>query len=707
MKNPESAPPLNFIRTIIKEDVKANKHNGRVHTRFPPEPNGYLHIGHAKSICLNFGIAREFGGLCNLRFDDTNPIKEEEEYVESIKEDVRWLGFDWEDRLYFASDYFDQLYEYAIKLIQDGKAYVCDLSPEEIREYRGTLTEPGKDSPFRNRSLEENLALFERMRAGEFSDGACVLRAKIDMAAPNLNLRDPVLYRVLRAAHQRTGRKWCIYPMYDFTHGQSDSIERITHSLCTLEFEDHRPLYDWFIQHLNIFAPQQIEFARLNLSYTVMSKRKLMQLVQGGHVSGWNDPRMPTLSGMRRRGYTPEAIRTFCERIGLAKKESTVDISLLEYCLREDLNKRARRVMAVLHPLRVVIDNYPEEKVEYVDAQNNPEDPAAGLRQVPFSKVLYIEQDDFREDPPKKFFRLAPGREVRLKHAYYITCQRVVKDEKTGEAVELHCSYDPETRGGWSQDGRKVKGTLHWVSAAHAIPAEVRLYDHLFTTPNPADPKQGPDFTAFLNPKSLEVIPACQVEPGLAEARPGEHFQFLRLGYFCIDAVDTRPDRPVFNRTVTLRDTWAKVQKAQGSSPGSQKSSKAPEADTTKKGVPSTSQDEGIQPIGEEITIEDFSKVDLRVAVVREAALVEGARKLIRLMVDMGEGRLRQVFSGIRSAYDEPEILVGRKVIVVANLKPRKMKFGLSEGMVLAGAGKDRLGIAIVEGDVQPGDKVL
>ncbi len=704
MNHPESAPSLDFIRTIITEDMKANKNGGRVHTRFPPEPNGYLHMGHAKSICLNFGVAKEFGGLCNLRFDDTNPTKEEEEYVASIQEDVRWLGFDWENRLYYASDYFDQLYEYALQLIKDGKAYVCDLGPEEIRAYRGTLTEPGKDSPYRTRSIEENLALFERMRAGEFADGACVLRAKIDMASPNLNLRDPVLYRVLHAPHQRTGNKWCIYPMYDFTHGQSDSIEGITHSLCTLEFEDHRPLYDWFIRQLKIFAPRQIEFARLNLSYTIMSKRKLLELVRGGHVSGWNDPRMPTLSGMRRRGYTPEAIRTFCDRIGVAKKESMVDIGLLEHCLREDLNQRALRVMAVLHPLRVVIDNYQEEQEEYLDAENNPEDPAMGSRKIPFSRVLYIEQEDFREDPPKKYFRLAPGREVRLKHAYYIRCDRVVKDEHSGEVLELHCTYDPKTRGGWSKDGRLVKGTLHWVSAAHAADAEVRLYDHLFVAPNPADPKEGADFTSLLNPKSLEAITSCKIEPSLAAAGPGTHFQFLRLGYFCVDAVDSSPDRPVFNRTVTLRDTWAKIEKTQPGRAGTGERSKTGEL----KGVAPLDRKGGeAVSVGKEIAIDDFARVDLRVGVVREAGLVEGAKKLIRLMVDLGEGRLRQVYSGIRSAYADPGVLVGKKVIVVANLKPRQMSFGLSEGMVLAGVGDDRLGIATVEGDLLPGDKVM
>jgi len=560
---PNSSPTLDFIRTIVEQDLKANKNDCRVHTRFPPEPNGYLHIGHAKSICFNFGLAAEYGGLCNLRFDDTNPIKEEAEYVESIKEDVRWLGFDWEDRLFYASDYFMQLYEYAVQLIKKGKAYVCDLSSEEIREYRGTLTEPGKDSPYRNRSIEENLGLFEHMRAGEFEDGSRVLRAKIDMASPNLNMRDPVMYRILRATHHRTGDKWCIYPTYDWAHGQSDSIEGVTHSICTLEFEDHRPLYDWFLDQLNVFHPRQIEFARLNLSYTVISKRKLLELVEEDHVTGWDDPRMPTISGLRRRGYTPESIRDFCERIGVAKKESTVDIALLEHCLREDLNKRAPRVMAVLCPLRVVIDNYPEDKVEELDAENNPEDSSMGFRKIPFSRELYIERDDFREDPPKKFFRLSPGREVRLKHAYYIKCVDVIKDENTGEIVELHCTYDPKTRGGWSKDGRMVRGTLHWVSAAQSLKAEIRLYDSLFGKKNPVEETDSADFKTFLNPNSLETLTSCRVEPSLANTTPGSRFQFLRKGYFCVDSVDSSRSRLVFNRTVPLRDTWAKIEKAQ------------------------------------------------------------------------------------------------------------------------------------------------
>jgi glutaminyl-tRNA synthetase len=541
--------------------LKTNKYGGRVHTRFPPEPNGYLHIGHAKSITLNFGVAAEFGGLCNLRFDDTNPTKEEVEYVESIKEDVRWLGFDWDDREFYASDYFEQLYDYAVQLIKAGKAYVCDLSPQEIREYRGTLIEPGKDSPYRNRSVEENLDLFERMRAGEFPDGARVLRAKIDMASPNLNMRDPVMYRILHATHHRTGDRWCIYPTYDWAHGQCDSIEGITHSICTLEFEDHRPLYDWFLDQLGIYHSQQIEFARLNLSFTVLSKRKLLTLVENGYVTGWDDPRMPTLSGIRRRGYTPEAIRTFCAQIGVDKNNSVVDITLLEHYIREDLNKRAPRVMAVLRPLRVVVDNYPEDLVEEMEAVNNPEDPSMGTRKVAFSRVLYIERDDFREDPPKEFYRLAPGREVRLRYAYFVKCVGVVKDEQTGEVVELHCTYDPETRGGSAPDGRKVKSTLHWVSAAHAIPAEARLYDTLFLKPNPDDVEEGQDFTANINPNSLAILKSCRVEPGLAGATPGSRYQFERLGYFCVDP-DSSPGALVFNRTATLRDEWARIEKA-------------------------------------------------------------------------------------------------------------------------------------------------
>ncbi len=560
MKN---STPSDFVRDIIDQDIETNKYDGQVHTRFPPEPNGYLHIGHAKSICLNFGIADDYGGLYNVRFDDTNPITEEVEYVESIQEDIRWLGFDWEERLFYASDYFDQLYEFAVQLIEAGKAYVDDLSTEEIRQHRGSWNKPGQNSPYRDRSVEENLDLFERMRAGEFEDGSRVLRAKIDMASPNMNMRDPIMYRVLHASHHRTGDKWCIYPMYDWAHGQSDSIEGITHSICTLEFEDHRPLYDWYLDQLGIYHPQQIEFARLNLTYTVMSKRKLLQLVEEERVSGWDDPRMPTLSGLRRRGYTPEAVRDFCDRIGVARADSVVDIAFLEHCIRQDLDERALRVMAVLRPLKIIIDNYPEGQIEWLEFENHPKNPAMGTRQLPFSRELYIEREDFREDPPKKYFRLSPGREVRLKSAYFITCTDVIKDERTGEVVELHCTYDPETRGGAAPDGRKVRGTLHWVSAAHALEAEVRLYDHLFSKENPYDVADGLDFKANLNPNSLEALPACWVEPSLADATPGSRYQFYRNGYFCLDP-DSSTDKLVFNRTVALRDTWAKIQKRRG-----------------------------------------------------------------------------------------------------------------------------------------------
>jgi glutaminyl-tRNA synthetase len=561
--NTNTPAPSNFIKQIIEEDIKNGKNDGRVHTRFPPEPNGYLHIGHAKSICLNFGIAAEFKGLCNLRFDDTDPSKEQIEYVESIKSDVRWLGFDWEDREFYASDYFEQLFEYAVQLIKAGKAYVDSLTAEEIREYRGTLTEPGKNSPYRDRSIEENLDLFERMRAGEFNEGDHVLRAKIDMASPNIIMRDPALYRIKKVSHYRTGGMWVIYPMYDFTHCLSDSIEGITHSLCTLEFEINRELYDWVLDQLSVFHPQQIEFARLNLSHTVLSKRKLIRLVEEGHVAAWDDPRMPTISGLRRRGYTPKSIHNFCERIGVAKADSMVDMALLEYCIREDLNKHAPRVMGVLRPLKVVIENYPEDKEEGLEAINNPEDASMGTRTIPFSRVLYIEKDDFMEDPPKKFFRLAPGREVRLRYAYFIKCVDVIKDPGSGEVIELRCTYDPETRGGDAPDGRKVKGTLHWVSAKHAISAEVRLYDHLFIKENPNATEEGKNFSDYINPKSLEILKDCQLEPSLAEAAPESRFQFERLGYFCVDSKDSSRDEPVFNRTVTLRDTWAKILKSQ------------------------------------------------------------------------------------------------------------------------------------------------
>jgi glutaminyl-tRNA synthetase len=552
---------LDFVRQIVAEDLKTDKWEGRVHTRFPPEPNGHLHIGHAKSICLNFGIAKEFGGLCNLRFDDTNPEKEEEEYVRSIVEDVRWLGWDWQERLHFGSDYFEQMYEYAVQLIKAGKAFVCDLTGEQVAERRGTLTSAGKDSPYRNRSTEENLDLFERMRKGEFPDGSRTLRAKIDMAHPNLNMRDPVMYRIVHAAHHRTGDNWCIYPMYDWAHGLEDSIERIAHSVCTLECENHRPLYDWFLNELGVYHPQQIEFARLNLSYTVMSKRKLLQLVRERLVSDWDDPRMPTISGMRRRGYSPESIRNFCKVIGINKFNSTVDIALLEHCVREDLNRTSPRVMAVLRPLKVIIDNYPEGQVEQMEAVNNPEEASAGTRKVPFSRELYIEREDFMEEPPKKFYRLAPGREVRLRYAYFVTCTDAVKDGE-GNIIELHCTYDPATRGGDAPDGRKVKSTLHWVSAGHALSAEIRLYNHLFTKENPDDAPEGEDFKSNVNATSLEVLADCKVEPSLADSKPLARYQFERLGYFCVDA-DTSADRLVFNRTVSLRDTWAKIQKAQ------------------------------------------------------------------------------------------------------------------------------------------------
>ncbi|MEW5796713.1 MAG: glutamine--tRNA ligase/YqeY domain fusion protein [Candidatus Zixiibacteriota bacterium] len=564
-KAAEAKPSLDFVRQIVEADIKAGKNGGRVVTRFPPEPNGFLHIGHAKAITIDYGIAEDYGGVYHLRFDDTNPVKEDTRYVEAIQQDIRWLGYDWKNKLFYASDYFDKLYDYTIQLIKMGKAYVCDLSADQIREYRGTLTEPGKDSPYRGRSVEENLDLFERMQKGEFPDGSRTLRAKIDMASPNLNMRDSVMYRILHARHHRTGDKWCIYPMYDFTHCFSDSIEGITHSFCDLDFEDHRPLYDWFLDQLGVHHPQQIEFARLNLTYTVMSKRKLLELVEGGHVDGWDDPRLPTLSGMRRRGYTPQAIRKFCEVIGIAKRASIVDIALLEHVVREDLNKHSPRVMAVLNPLKVVITNYPEGQVEELDAVNNPEDPSAGTRKVPFSRVLYLERDDFMENPAPKFYRLAPGREVRLRWAYFIKCESVIKDKNTGEIIELHCTYDPATRGGNAPDGRKVKTTLHWVAAAHAIDAEVRLYDNLFTKENLLDIEEGRDFKEYLNPASLQVITGCKLEQSLRNAQPGLRYQFERLGYFCGDTRYWQPGRPVFNRTVTLRDTWVKIQRAEQS----------------------------------------------------------------------------------------------------------------------------------------------
>lgn len=560
MSSTEPPKPLDFVRAAVTEDTASGRFDGRVVTRFPPEPNGYLHIGHAKAMCLNFGLAQEFGGKCNLRFDDTNPTKEEVEYVEAIKEDIRWLGFDWGDNLFFASNYFEQLYQWAVQLIKAGKAYVDDLTPDETREYRGTLTEPGRESPYRNRSVDENLDLFARMRAGEFEEGTRTLRAKIDMASPNLNLRDPVMYRIRKVAHHRTGDQWCIYPMYDWAHGQSDSIERVTHSLCSMEYEDHRPLYDWFLDALGIYHPRQIEFARLNLSHTVMSKRKLLQLVNDGLVAGWDDPRMPTLSGLRRRGYTPESIREFCERVGVAKKQNVIGLALLEHCVREDLNRRAPRVMAVLHPLKVIVENYPDGQVEELEAVNNPEDAAMGTRHVPFTREIWIDQDDFRENPPKKYFRLSPGAEVRLRYAYIVKCTGVVRDEKTGEIVELRCTYDPESRGG-AAEARRVKGTIHWVSARHAVPAEARLYDTLFLTPRPDEDE---DWKAHINPNSLERLTTTYVEPSLATVTPGERYQFERTGYFSVDP-DSKPGHPIFNRTVSLRDTWGKIEKAEQS----------------------------------------------------------------------------------------------------------------------------------------------
>jgi glutaminyl-tRNA synthetase len=701
--NPESdtvtegslTKPTDFIRAIINEHNRTGRFESRVHTRFPPEPNGYLHIGHAKSVCLNFKIAADYLGLCNLRMDDTNPVKEEIEYIDSIITDVRWLGFDWDDRLFYASDYYGKLYEYAVELIKMGKAYVCDQSPEEMRQFRGTLTEPGRESPYRNRSIEENLALFERMKAGEFKEGEKTLRAKIDMTSPNLNMRDPVTYRILHATHHRTGDTWCIYPMYDFAHCFSDSIEGITHSICTLEFEDHRPLYDWYLDQLNTYHPQQIEFARLNLTYTVMSKRKLLQLVQQKYVDGWDDPRMPTISGMRRRGYTSEAIRNFCERIGVAKNDSIVDVELLEFCVREDLNLKAPRRMAVLNPLKIVIENYPEDKVEEFEIPNHPDDPGMGTRTVPFSKMIFIEQDDFMEEPPSKFFRLAPGREVRLRGAYFVTCTGVKKDGKTGGITELVCTYDPKTRGGDAPDGRKVKGTLHWVSAPHSIVGAVNLYERLFTVPNPEGGGEGVDFLSYLNPGSLEVLPSCRLEPSLADAQPGVTYQFERQGYFCTDPIKASSSLPAFNRTVTLKDTWAKIEKGKPAPD----SSKAKDRPAAKKQQPS-------KTTAPKITIDEFGKVDLRVGLVREVSLVEGSDKLLKLMVDVGENKLRQIFAGIRQAYPDPDDLLGKKVAVVANLKEREMKFGISEGMILAGGEDDRMGIVTLNGDPKPGDKI-
>jgi len=688
MSKEVSDSPHNFIRTIIDEDIAIKKNKGRVHTRFPPEPNGYLHIGHAKSICLNFGIAKDYRGICNLRFDDTNPTREEDEYVESIKKDISWLGFKWEQQLFFASDYFEQLYQYAEELILKGKAFVCDLNAAEMREYRGTLTEPGRESPFRDRTVDENLSLFRQMKAGAFKNGEKVLRARIDMNSSNLNMRDPVMYRIMHAEHHRTGNTWCIYPMYDWAHGLEDSIEGITHSICTLEFEDHRPLYNWFIEQLNVHHPQQIEFARLNLSYTIMSKRKLLELVEKKLVDGWDDPRMPTISGLRRRGYTPESIRNFAERIGVAKRDSMVDIALLEFCIREDLNKRAPRRMGVLKPLKLVIENFPENKIEWLEAVNNPEDTTAGVRKIPFTRELYIEQDDFKENPPKKFYRLAPGREVRLRYGYFVTCSKVIKDDATGEIIELRCTYDPATKGGNAPDGRKVKATLHWVSLTQAINAEVRLYDRLFTEENPLA-VEGGDYLSCLNEKSLTILENCKLEPELCNPDSPVGYQFERLGYFIPDTV-SNAKHLVFNQVVTLKDAWARIQKAE-----------------KKKMVVKPKVEQSIfEPVKDEIEFDDFLKIDLRVAKVLEADPVEGAKKLIRLLVDVGESKPRQIFAGIRKSYPEPNILIGKQVVIVANLKPRKMSFGVSEAMVLSGGIKDNLTVVTVAGNVKPGDTV-
>jgi glutaminyl-tRNA synthetase len=697
----DNARPVDFIRAVINEHIRTSLFNGGVHTRFPPEPNGYLHIGHAKSICLNFGIAQEYGGLCNLRFDDTNPSKEDQEYIDSIIEDVHWLGFDWDDRMYFASDYFGKTFELACRLIEMGLAYVCDLSAEEVRLYRGTLTGPGRESPYRNRSVGENLDLFRRMRAGEFEDGSRTLRARIDMASPNLNMRDPVIYRILRATHHRTGDEWCIYPMYDFAHPISDSLEGITHSICTLEFEDHRPLYDWFLERLGMFHSRQIEFARLNLSCTVMSKRRLLELVELGLVDGWDDPRMPTIAGLRRRGYTPEAIRRFCDRIGVAKKDSMVDVALLEHTIREDLNERCPRVMAVLEPLKVTIDNYPEGLVEEFDIPSHPDNPSMGSRKVPFGRTIYIERDDFSEDPPPKFHRLAPGGEVRLRGAYLVTCTGVDRDPDTGAITGLRCTYDPATRGGDAPDGRRPRGTLHWVSAHRAVEAEVRLYDRLFTVDNVAAEAQrtGRDYKDFLNPSSKVVLKGCLIEPSIRDAGPQGLFQFERRGYFRLDAKDSRPSLPVFNRTVTLRDTWARLERAAEDSAGRP-------TPTAPAGFVTGEPDRAGEPCKPPVTMEDFEKIDLRVGRVREASIVEGSDKLVRLLVDVGEERPRNIFAGIRKAYPDPTSLVGRLVVVAANLKPRKMKAGLSEGMILAGGRGDSWRICTVDEGAGPGDRV-
>jgi len=664
----------NFVRDIMLEDKASKKHGGRVATRFPPEPNGYLHIGHAKAICVDFGLAQEFGGTCNLRFDDTNPTTEDVEYVEAIQEDIRWLGFQWSS-MFYASDYFEKLYQLAIKLIEKNGAYVDSLSEEQIREYRGDFYKKGKPSPYRDRPIAESLDLFKRMRAGEFPEGAHVLRGKIDLETQNMNMRDPVLYRIRYAPHHRTGNKWCIYPMYDYAHPLSDAIEEITHSICTLEFESHRPLYDWCIRETEMFPSRQIEFARLNLTYTVMSKRKLAELVQKKVVSGWDDPRMPTLAGLRRRGYTPEAIRAFAERIGVAKTDSIVDVGLLEHGLREDLNRRSPRVMAVLRPLKLIITNFPEGEVRELEAPLHPEDAAQGTRKLPFSRVVYIDRDDFREDPPKDWFRLAPGREVRLRYACLVRCTEVIKNAN-GEVTELHATWDPGSWGGSAPDGRTVRGTLHWVSATHAVPAEVRLYDRLFSVENPgAD--EAKSFIDEVNPESVVRVTGAVTEPYLASvAKPGTRVQFERVGYFCLDP-DSKPGAPVWNRTVGLKDGWAKIEAKGG---------KKPAAPANKPAKPPKEARPKAEPAAPpaEVTIDDLAKIDLRVGLVKSAELVPGADKLLKLMVDLGEGRLRQIFTGLRTEYPDPAVLVGRKVMVIANLKPRQMKFGLSEGMIFA-----------------------
>jgi glutaminyl-tRNA synthetase len=691
----------NFVRDIVLADLASKRHAGRVATRFPPEPNGYLHIGHAKAIGIDFGLAGEFGGTCNLRFDDTNPITEDVEYVEAIQEDIRWLGYEWSG-MYYASDYFEELYRLAEKLIEKGKAYVDSLSEDQIREYRGDYYKKGRPSPYRDRPVAESLDLFRRMRAGEFPEGAHVLRGKIDLETQNMNMRDPVLYRIRYAAHHRTGKDWCIYPMYDYAHPLSDAIEKITHSICTVEFEAHRPLYDWCIRETEMFPSQQIEFARGNLTYTVMSKRKLLELVQKKLVSGWDDPRMPTLAGLRRRGYTPEAIRAFWERVGVAKTDSVVDVGLLEHTLREDLNRRSPRVMAVLRPLKVVIENFPEGEVRELEAPLHPEDPAQGTRKVPFSRVVYVEREDFREDPPKDWFRLAPGREVRLRYACLVRCTDVVKDAR-GEVTELRCTWDPASWGGTAPDGRTVRGTLHWVSAAHAVPAEVRLYDRLFSVENPGT-TEGKSFVDEMNPESLVRVEGAQIEPYLGKAKAGDRVQFERLGYFCADP-DSAPGKLVWNRTVTLKDGWARIEAKGRPSP----LPSPREAGRGKEGKEQKAPAPAAAPAGV-ITIDDLNRVDLRVGIVREAAHVPEAEKLIKLMVDLGEAKPRQIFTGLRQYYPDPAALVGKRVAVVANLKPRQMKFGLSEGMILAGGGGGRPHRIVTFDDgpdaPQPGDKI-